>query len=235
MNNNNNVIISDENKEKIEKTTEIINKISNSLNEKVDENSEAEKNYINGLKDFNKDGKIDKTDEIEYQKINHKNHKDIFKLFYFIYGFTFICLIFKFVSFFFFKITVNIELKKLADTLNAAIVFIGSAEGIKSFTLSVGKEIGESAAVPAYKLKYLFSYLTAFTVITIFAVVGEFILKYTTDQALLESIPDLNANDFLNGLLSNTIAYLIARYGNKIAEDIDLSSLSFFKKKQNNN
>ncbi len=230
-------IQNNENNEKttIEKTAEVLNSVTDTINKETDEEIDSEIDYLKGLKDFNNDGKIDKSDEKEYYKLKKLKHKDIFKLFYFVYAFTFICLAFKFVSFFCFNISINIELKKLADTLNAAIVFIGSAEGIKSFTLSLGKEIGESASVPAYKLKYLFDYLTAFTVITIFAVAGEFILKYTTDQALLENITDSNDNDFLNGLLSNTIAYLIARYGNKIAEDIDLSSLSFFKKKQNNN
>ena len=227
---NNNVIISDETKETIEKTTQIINNISDSLNEKIEQDSKE--NELDELKDYNNDGKINELDIKEYQKITNKKHKDIFKLFYFIYGFTFVCLVFKFISFFFFKITVNIELKKLADTLNAAIVFIGSAEGIKAFTLSIGEGIGKSTAVPAYKLKYLFGYLISFSIITIVSVACEFVLKYATDSEIINEIPDLNANDFLNGLLSNTIAYLIARYGNKVAEDIDLSNLPFFKKKQ---
>ena len=62
-------------------------------------------------------------------------------------------------------------------------------------------------------------------------------IKKITNQVSLvienpnTEIPDFNANSFVNGLLSNTLSYLIARYGDKVAENIDLSSLSFFKKK----
>ena len=59
---------------------------------------------------------------------------------------------------------------------------------------------------------------------------SEILVKLVIEDPNTE-IPDFNANSFVNGLLSNTISYLIARYGDKVAENIDLSSLPFFKKK----
>ena len=45
-------------------------------------------------------------------------------------------------------------------------------------------------------------------------------------------LPEYGTNDFIDGLTSNVIAYLIARYGNKLAENIDLSSFKYFKAKK---
>ena len=110
-----------------------------------------------------------------------------------------------------------------------AIVFIGSAEGIRSFTMSLGEKVDESAPIPAYKLKHLFGYLVSFAIITIVALLFEFLVKATVENGV--EIPSFSVNDFTSGVLSNTIAYLIARFGNKVAEGIDLSDFKFFKKK----
>ena len=221
----NKLTISDETKEKITETAEVLKTVSENVSEmanKTIENSD--------LEDLNCDGKIDKKDEKIYIKNTKLCQRDILKLFYFVYIFTFICLIVKFTAFFLFDIVIDLELTKLANTLNAAIVFIGSAEGIKSFTISAGEKIGESTGVPAYKLKYLFGYLIAFAIITITAMFSEILVKLVVEDPNT-TIPDFDSNSFVNGLLSNTISYLVARYGNKVAEGIDLSNLSFFKKK----
>ena len=47
------------------------------------------------------------------------------------------------------------------------------------------------------------------------AVTFEFYVKYRFKTSAI--IPDFNANDFISGLLSNTLSYLIARYGDKVA------------------
>ena len=216
-------LLNNETKEKLETFTSVANNISESVCDKVEKD-------ISDLEDFNGDGVIDKNDEKYYQKTRRLHQKDILKLFYFVYAFTFICLLVKFTAFFMFDIVIDLDLTKLANTLNVAIVFIGSAEGLKALTTSLGKQIGESTRVPAYKLKYLFGYLVAFAIITITAVFSEILVKLVIENPNTE-IPDFNANSFVNGLLSNTMSYLIARYGDKVAENIDLSSLPFFKKK----
>lgn len=216
-------ILSDETREKLETFTELANNVSEVVHNKVE-------NCTSELEDYNRDGVIDKKDEKYYQKTRRLHQRDILKLFYFVYAFTFMCLLVKFTAFFMFDIVIDLDLTKLANTLNIAIVFIGSAEGIKAFATTLGKQIGESAGVPAYKLKYLFGYLVAFAIITATAVFSEILVKLVIEDPNTE-IPDFNANSFVNGLLSNTISYLIARYGDKVAENIDLSSLPFFKKK----
>ena len=221
----------DETKENINKVSEVLSNVTEIAAARTEEEIEAaRKHALSGLEDYNHDGKIDKDDEKYYQKTRKLHQKDILKLFYFVYIFTFLTLITKFVAFFLFDIVIDLDLTKLANTLNVAIVFIGSAEGIKSFTMSLGKQLGESTGVPAYKLKYLFGYLISFAIITITAVFSEILVKLVIEDPGVE-IPEFNANSFVNGMLSNTIAYLIARYGNKVAEGIDLSSLPFFKKK----
>ena len=217
--------ISDETKEKVEEVASVLKTVSENIKD-IDKTVEVDSD----LQDLNNDGVIDKKDEKIYQKNKKLNHKDILKLFYFVYIFAFICLLVKFIAFFLFDIVIDLDLSKLANTLNVAIVFIGSAEGIKAFTTSLSEQLGESTGVPAYKLKYLFGYLVSFAIITITAVFSEILVKLVIEDPTTE-IPDFNANSFVNGLLSNTIAYLMARYGNKVAEGIDLSSLPFFKRK----
>lgn len=178
--------------------------------------------------------KIDNAEELsekEYLKKSKLNHKDILKLFYFVYIFTFVLLISKFISFVFFKINIDIDMSKLANTLNASIIFIGSAEGVRSIMYSAREEVGKSVSVPAYKLKFLFGYLISFALITVAAVGFEFFVKYKFHDTSIE-IPNFNANNFIDGLLSNTLSYLVARYGDKVASNIDLSNLTFFKRKK---
>lgn len=207
-------VIDDETKETIEKVSQVANNVISAINEKGEE----------------KINEMDEEDEKKYAKVFKAHQKDIFKLFYFVYIFTYIILIAKFISFNIFDIMISIDLSRLALSLNVSIVFIGCAEGIRSFTTSLGESVGESTGVPAYKLKFLFGYLVAFAIITFTAVGFEFITKYFHRNAEYV-LPDYSANDFLNGLISNTISYFIARYGNKIAEGIDLSNLSLFRKK----
>ena len=155
------------------------------------------------------------------------NQHDIFKLFFFVYIFALVIMVGEFVTYLISGKILDIDLSKFAITLNVAIVFIGSAEGIRSFAKTATSD--DSQPVPAYKLKYLFTYLISFAVITIIALGFECVIKVKFKDAV--SIPNFCSNQFVDGLLSNTIAYLIARYGNKVAENIDLTNLPFFKKK----
>jgi hypothetical protein len=202
----------------------VIEKVEEATNKVVDKIEETVENKIN-------ETCSEELSEQEYLKKSKLNHKDILKLFYFVYIFTFLLLVAKFVSFVFFKIYIDIDMSKLANTLNASIIFIGSAEGIRSIMYTAREEVGKSVSVPAYKLKFLFGYLISFAIITIAAVVFEFFVKYKFNSLEIDKIPNFNANDFINGLLSNTLSYLVARYGDKVTSNIDLSNLPFFKRK----
>lgn len=202
----------------------IIEKVEEATNAAIDKIETTIENKIN-------ESCSEELSEQEYLKTSKLNHKDILKLFYFVYIFTFLLLIAKFVSFIFFNVYIDIDMSKLANTLNAFIIFVGSAEGIRSIMSTAREKVGVSVSVPAYKLKFLFGYLISFAIITIVAVIFEFFIKYKFNSLEFNKIPNFNANDFINGLLSNTLSYLVARYGNKITSNIDLSNLSFFKHK----
>ena len=165
-------------------------------------------------------------EQLEYKKKLKCGQIDLLKLFYSIYGFTFLFLILKFVFFFFFDITINLDLSKLALALNIFIVFVGVAEGIRS----VGKTAtsDKPAPVPAFKLKILFGYLIAFGILTLTAVLLETIATLFSEKGT--TIPVFNANDFVDGLVSNVSAYLLSRFGDKVVEHIYLSSFKLFKK-----
>ena len=202
----------------------IIEKVEEATNAAIDKIETTVENKIN-------ESCSEELSEQEYLKTSKLNHKDILKLFYFVYIFTFLLLIAKFVSFIFFNVYIDIDMSKLANTLNAFIIFVGSAEGIRSIMSTAREKVGVSVSVPAYKLKFLFGYLISFAIITIASVIFEFFIKYKFNNLEFNKIPNFNANDFINGLLSNTLSYLVARYGNKVTSNIDLSNLSFFKRK----
>ena len=153
--------------------------------------------------------------------------KDITRLFGFIYIFTLLLLIAKFCVWFFFGVMINIDLDKLAICLNLFIVIVGTAEGFRSVMKTAVND--ESMPVPAYKLKFLFKFLVSFVALTIVAVALEVATKIVVTQPN-SIIPNYSTDELLNGVISNVIAYLLARYGNKVSESIDLSSVRLFKK-----
>jgi hypothetical protein len=161
-------------------------------------------------------------------------YKDIFFLYYLIVFVSLGIMVIQYIAYFK-GIYIQFTLENFAKTLNAAITIIATAEGLRSFTKSVNEPIGECTPVPAYKLRYLLSYLLSFIVLTavstIFTInVGKIdITNRATGELLIK--PKFAHDEMTTGLLSNFICYLIARYGDKISENIDLSNLSFFKKK----
>ena len=169
----------------------------------------------------------------EEKKILFTKQKDIFKLFYITFAFAMVMLFVKFCCFFLFGIIVSIDLNSIATALNVCIVLIGLSEGVRSIGATLTLSSGENSPVPAYKLKYLFGYLVSFIIITIVATSFEFISKFCQNEHIidLEEIPDFASNKFQNALISNVISYLVARFGSKITESVDLSSLPFFKHK----
>lgn len=183
--------------------------------------------------DINGNGIIDDDELTEEQldamKKNKLGQKDLLKVFYSVYTFTFVFLLVKFSAFFLFDVIIDIDLSKLAVALNLFIVFIGLAEGIRSFTTTATATENERVPVPAYKLRILFGYLISFAVLTLTAVLLETVTKLVIEDPTT-TIPNFNPNDFLDGLVSNTAAYLVARFGDKVAEHIDLSSFKLFKK-----
>jgi len=168
----------------------------------------------------------------EEKKILFLKQKDIFKLFYIVFGFSIVMITAKFLSFFIFDVSISFNIEFLAKALNVCIVIIGLAEGMRSIGSTITSPAGENVGVPAYKLKYLFGYLISFIIITILATFFEFVCKFSIQEEIIDSkeIPDFAANTFLSALASNAVSYLVARFGSKVTESIDLSSLPIFKK-----
>lgn len=176
----------------------------------------------------------DKTDYKEYST----KQKDLRWLFYSIFTFTLILAIIKFVGWVICNKTfVNIDLSKLAAALNLFIVIFGTAEGIRSIAKTVSSsneetDDSEETAVPSYKLRFLIQYLIAFACITLICVAFDFYVGFSTPESIksVVAIPTFDSNDFLNGFVSNVVVYLVARFGNKMFENIDLTGFKLFKK-----
>lgn len=168
----------------------------------------------------------------EEKKFLFLKQKDIFKLFYIVFGFSIVMITAKFLSFFIFNISISFNIEFLAKALNVCIVIIGLSEGIRSIGSTITSPSGKNVGVPAYKLKYLFGYLISFIIITILSTSFEFVCKFSIQKEIIISkeIPDFAANTFLSALVSNAVSYLIARFGSKVTESVDLSSLPIFKK-----
>jgi hypothetical protein len=161
-------------------------------------------------------------------------YKDIFFIYYLIVFVSLSIMVIQYIAYFK-GIYIQFTLENFAKTLNAAITIIATSEGLRSFTRSINEPVGECSPVPAYKLRYLLSYLLSFIVLTAVSTVFTInvekadIVNKTTGELLIK--PEFAHDEMTTGLLSNFICYLIARYGDKISENIDLSNLSFFKKK----
>lgn len=188
------------------------------------------------LEDKKVEEKIPENKELVIGKNESKKYKlkqiDVLRVYYFMYVFTCCALIAKFWTFMFTSdhVQLCLDTSKLAITLNVFIIFVGTAEGIRSISATVNYSIGESCPVPKYKLDYLFGYLISFSILTVISVTFDYIVKGAYGNSGLE-LPDFNADNFLDGLVSNTVSYLISRFGNKIAENIDLSNFKLFMKK----
>ena len=180
--------------------------------------------------DMNKNGIID-DDELTSEQIVIKNSynismRDINSIFLLTYLFTIVLLAAKFAFWYFFRILVEVNVEALAICLNLFIVLVSTAEGIRSIVKTGTGEI--SSPVPAYKLRYLFGFLIAFVCVTIFAIGLEFLTKFCAKSG--EIIPEYSMNSFLDGVVANVISYLVARYGNKLFENVDLTCIKLFKK-----
>lgn len=184
--------------------------------------------------DTNGNGIIDDYELTDGQKELKKKHKlnqrDLRFVFYTIYAFTLATITYMFIAFNKYGILLSVDVSKLANTLNVFIVIIGVAEGLRSFTKSATEDI--AAPIPAYKLKILFWYLVSFCIMTVISIVFEFITKSKVKDLTDVVLPKYGTNEFIDGLASNVVAYLIARFGDKIAENIDLSSFKLFKKEK---
>lgn len=191
---------------------------------------------IKKIEDKKVEEKIPENKELVIGKNESKKYKlkqiDVLRVYYFMYVFTCCALIAKFWTFMFTSdhVQLCLDTSKLAITLNVFIIFVGTAEGIRSISATVNYSVGESCPVPKYKLDYLFGYLISFSILTVISVTFDYIVKGAYGNSGLE-LPDFNADNFLDGLVSNTVSYLISRFGNKIAENIDLSNFKLFMKK----
>jgi hypothetical protein len=166
-------------------------------------------------------------------QVSWKN-KDIFFLFYFIVFVTFIIMVVQYNAYFH-GITIQFNLDNFAKTLNVGITLIGTAEGVRSFTKSSTQKVGESSPVPAYKLRYLLSYILSFIILTTMAIIFHIRVNnvdiFDKNTNVLLPKPNFFYDQMTYGLLSNFVCYLIARYGDKLGENIDFSELTFFKRK----
>lgn len=198
--------------------------------ENTDNTTEVDEHKFTAEQDTNGNGVIDDEELTDIQKEDKEAHKlkqkDLLLVYYVLYGFSAIILITKFVSFVAFGITLNINVSYLATVLNIFICFVGVAEGIRSFTKTATED--ENSPVPMYKLKILFWYMLSFIIMTIVVVTFTLIIKYLFADA--ESVPDFSIDNFLEGLSSIVVSYCIARFGNKVSENIDLSNFKFIKK-----
>lgn len=156
--------------------------------------------------------------------------KDILILFTIFSILTLVLMTSVFITFINYKFIINIDISKLANTMNICIVIIGSVEGIRSISKTAVEDLGMSEPVPKYKLKFLFVYIIIFTIVVLCAVFMEYYIKrlYLNDPNIT-ALPNFAINEMLNGLISNVISYLIARHGYKVVENVNLSSLPFFK------
>jgi hypothetical protein len=174
------------------------------------------------------------TDSLNTIQNESWKNKDIFWIYY---GVVLVTLILMAVEYFAYRngILIQFSLDSFAKALNACIVIVGSAEGCRSFCCSASQEVGKSTPVPAYKLRYLLGYMVAFIVLTGVATffnisASRIDVGHVTTGITIER-PDFSYGEFTDGLLSNFICYLVARYGDKIAENVDLSNLAFLRRK----
>lgn len=180
--------------------------------------------------DTNGNGIIDDDELTEEQLALKKSHrlgyKDMSRLFALMYSFTICMMGVMFVTWFVFGVTLSPDLNKLALALNLFVTILGVVEGARSIMTSATED--EEAPVPAYKLSYLFGYLIWYILITVIAVVLEFIVRICAKEE--EIIPDFATDNFITGIVSNMVSYLIARFGSKLGKCIDLSSFRLFAK-----
>lgn len=180
-------------------------------------------NFTNKINDAVK-AKINKKPK---PTINYKG-ADISFIFCVLALMTLVCMFIEFLGYFKEGIILDVDISKFAHTLNAAIIMIGVGEGFRSFAKTGTSDTG-TCPVPAYKIKSLIRYLIIFIVLTIVALLMEYYIK-TYPNASVEGKPDFASNAMTDGLLSNVLSYLCARFGSKIAENIDLTKLPFFCK-----
>ena len=181
--------------------------------------------------DTNGNGIIDDDELTEEQLALKKSHrigyKDMSHLFALMYSFTICMMGVMFVTWFVFGVTLSPDLNKLALALNLFITILGIVEGTRSIMVSATEE--EEAPVPAYKLRYLLGYLIWYILITVIAVALEFIVSICVKEG--ETVPDFATDNFITGIVSNMVSYLIARFGSKLGKCIDLSNFRLFAKK----
>ena len=122
----------------------------------------------------------------------------------------------------------NINIKVIATTMNVAIAFIGMAEGARGITKSATTEVGEYSEVPPYKISYLIKLLIFFILITVLSIL---LTVYCNMYCKTDNIPYFATSELIECIMSNFLSYLFCRYGTKTMENIDLSSIPFFKKK----
>lgn len=166
----------------------------------------------------------------QQEKKSWKNF-DVFLMFYGIVFVTMVIMTATIISFAMFGFDIGINLEKFASALNIAIIFISGAEGFRGFASSASQPIGECTPVPAYKLKYLMSYEFAFLFLAAASYASQMYCYKLAQTMPNVTIPKFATDKFFDGLLSNFIGYLVARFGSKVATDVDLSSIPFFKRK----
>lgn len=180
--------------------------------------------------DTNGNGVIDDEELNETQLADKEAHKlkqkDLMVVYYVLYAFAALTMITKFVAFVAFDVNIQFDTSYLATVLNIFICFVGVAEGVRSFTKTATED--ENAPVPMYKLKILFWYILSFIFLTVAVIAFQLITYYLFPD--VESKPDFGINKFLESLSSIVVSYCVARFGNKVSENLDISGFKFIKK-----
>lgn len=121
-----------------------------------------------------------------------------------------------------------IRLSSITNGINVAITMIATAESARSITKTASTEVGTISQIPKYKIMYMLKVLVICILMTIICVLMTLYCKF---YVKLDTIPDFNINGILECSMTAFISYIVCRYGEKVTENIDLSSIPFFKKR----
>lgn len=122
----------------------------------------------------------------------------------------------------------TIQISTITNGLNVVIAMIGTAEGARGITKTAISEVGTVSEVPYYKISYILKILVINIVITILYVLIDLYCRFYIDSDIR---PDFSIKGMIECVMTSFISYTVCRYGTKVTENIDLSSVPFFKKK----
>jgi hypothetical protein len=121
-----------------------------------------------------------------------------------------------------------IKISTITNGINIVIAMIGTAEGARGITKTAISEVGTVSDVPFYKISYIIKILVINIVITLLYILAELYCRFYTD---FDIRPEFDIKGMIECVITSFVSYTVCRYGTKVTENIDLSSIPFFKKK----